>query len=775
MQRVRTLALLVGSLLVTTGLVAGLTAGHLAEAHRRAMTTQLVPHVTATEEYFQRAATVTQLMAHNPVFVAAYDQMPAGARATPARLTARTRTEINSALEYLETLFPGQVSEACFIDVGGAELARVTSGQIPGMGRLSADERGNPFFAPTLTEPDAVYQARPYISPDTQAWVVSNSIGVRDRAGTVRAILHFEVTLASLRPTLAASGEVDDYDVVNAADGSIVVDSTSVGPPPHAGIGGPYPVAGWLEQGVQLVGDRMVAYQRLPRAGSNRNDWYLVGGSAAAPVGWRSSFDTGPLTITLVGLLVLGLAALGFVARARSVRAHLLRDPLTGLPNRDGVMLAVERGVGGRSGYAAVLVVDLDRFKQVNDALGPAAGDRLLVEVARRLTRAAAPQDVVGRLGGNGFVVVVADPADQGVVLQRAREVGRVLAVPFPLGGATVRVPGSVGVALVGEHGTDAGTLLRRADVAMYEAKRRRVGVVLFDPDHEARPTSTLTFETELLQALDKHELVLHYQPQVDIRTGRVTSVEALVRWNHPTLGLLGPDRFIPAAEDSGLIVELTKHVLVMALDQIGRWREAGARIPVAVNLGARNVADPNLPAEVLQLLADRDLPADLLRLELTETDILGDPEQARQVLEQLRSLGVALAVDDFGTGFASLSQLRQLPFAELKIDRSFVMQLDADPQARHIVDSVIALAHGLGLSVTAEGVETQQCLDVLAAIGCDVAQGYFLSRPLPGDEALAWIRQHDSLTMAHRSSLQRSRVPRAHVPLARRVPVPHA
>jgi EAL domain-containing protein (putative c-di-GMP-specific phosphodiesterase class I) len=254
-----------------------------------------------------------------------------------------------------------------------------------------------------------------------------------------------------------------------------------------------------------------------------------------------------------------------------------------------------------------------------------------------------------------------------------------------------------------------------------------------------------------MLHALERHELVLHYQPQIDIGTGEVSGVEALVRWQHPEHGLLYPDKFIPQAEETGLIVGLTKHVLSMALDQILLWSAAGTPIPVAVNLAARNVADPRLPAEVAQALADRGLDPRMLRLELTETDLLGDPEQARTVLEELRTLGVDLAVDDFGTGFASLSQLRKLPFRELKIDRSFVAVLEGDPEAVHIVDSVVDLAHGLGLTVTAEGVETVGCLDVLRSVGCDVAQGYYFSKPLPPDALLEWVLRHDPLTVARR------------------------
>jgi EAL domain-containing protein (putative c-di-GMP-specific phosphodiesterase class I) len=297
----------------------------------------------------------------------------------------------------------------------------------------------------------------------------------------------------------------------------------------------------------------------------------------------------------------------------------------------------------------------------------------------------------------------------------------------------------------------------------MYETKRRHTGVTVFDARLERRNSADLTFETSLLLAMERHELVLHYQPQIDISSGEVSGVEALVRWQHPQLGLLYPDKFIPAAEETGLIVGLTKHVLAMALDQVLLWSNAGTQIPVAVNLAARNVADPRLPSDVALLLAERGLDPAMLRLELTETDLLGDPDQARAVLEELRGLGVELAVDDFGTGFASLSQLRHLPFKELKIDRSFVAVLEADPQAVHIVDSIVDLAHGLGLTVTAEGVETEACLDVLRSVGCDVAQGYLFSRPLPPQALLDWVLLHDPLTVVrHQPAVFPQRTPSA-------------
>jgi diguanylate cyclase (GGDEF)-like protein len=430
---------------------------------------------------------------------------------------------------------------------------------------------------------------------------------------------------------------------------------------------------------------------------------------------------------------------------SKTLQAHARVDELTGLANRRELHDRLERDLTGKHDYAAVLLIDLDRFKQVNDILGHVFGDQLLIEVARRFAALRCPGDLIGRLGGDEFVVLVAGPADADEAMRRARLLVRALEAPFDIDGHRVQIGASIGVTLAHEHGGDAATLVRRADLAMYEAKRRRVGAMLFTPDHETRSSSSLELDASILQAIERNEFVLHYQPKVNLSTGRVVGVEALVRWQHPDLGLLGPDRFIPACEESGLIVGLTKHILELALDQLVAWRQAGQEIRVAVNLAARNVADPELPQDVLHMLMERDLPAHLLQLELTETDLLGDADAAKVVLEQLRALGVDLAIDDFGTGFASLSQLRELPFAELKIDRSFVMNLDTDPHARHIVDSLMELAHGLDLTVTAEGVETGAVLEVLASVGCDVVQGYYFSRPLPAPAALAWIRAHDA------------------------------
>jgi diguanylate cyclase (GGDEF)-like protein len=750
-RRTALVTLALGAACLVAGVGSSLTVEQLAREHERSLTAQLQRHVGITQEYFQRAATVTQLSAHNPVFAGVYAHLGPGERPRPDQVEPVLRAQIQDGLNYLETLFPGQVSEACLIDLDGAELARVVTGRIAGVPSLSRDERGNPFFAPTLAAPDdTVYQARPYVSPDTHVQVVSNSIVLRTPQGRPLAVLHFEVTVSSLREHLVTGDQGFQLALVDAATGSVVLDNGPVDRTRTASLPR-YPVAGWSSHGLQVQGDRLISYQRVPHTASNANDWFVVVSAPAAAPGWRSPFDLGP---ALLVLLALGLLAFSGTVLARDHRllADQARlDELTGLANRRTVRERLEQDLAGRREFAAVLLIDLDRFKQVNDTLGHAVGDQLLLGVTRRFSALCGPRDLVGRLGGDEFGYILAGPAGSDEAMQRAREIARVVQEPHDIDGHRVQVGGSVGVAMVDEHGRDATTLLRRADVAMYEAKRRRLGAMLFTSEQESRPVSTLAMETSILRAIDRREFVLHYQPQVNLRTGRVIGVEALVRWQHPEHGLILPAEFIPTCEDSGLIVGLTKHVLELALDQICQWRGGGREVPAAVNLAARNVADPQLPQEVLRLLTERGLPANLLRLELTETDLLGDAEAAKVVLEELRALGVALAIDDFGTGFASLSQLRELPFEELKIDRSFVTNLDTDPQARHIVDSVMELAHGLGLTVTAEGVETRAVLDVLVSVGCDVVQGYFFSRPLPAQAAFEWIQAHDPASVVPR------------------------
>jgi diguanylate cyclase len=423
-----------------------------------------------------------------------------------------------------------------------------------------------------------------------------------------------------------------------------------------------------------------------------------------------------------------------------------LHDPLTGLANR--AMLArrfdeaLQRGQsdGSRTG---LLLLDLDRFKEINDTLGHHYGDELLTQVGPRLKESLRPEDTVARLGGDEFAVLLpgVDGLDTAlVVAERLREA---LTGPFPIDGMTLDIEASIGVVVSGEHGDDASTLLQRADIAMYVAKKQSIGVFAYDPEADGNTPQKLTVLGDLRRALERHELVLHYQPKISLGTGDVCGVEALVRWQDPQLGLVPPDQFIPLAERTGLIAALTDYVVDAALAQARSWLDTGRELPIAVNLSARNLLDVRLAHKIGELLRRHGVPAALLELEVTESALMTDPLRAQQTLMQLHQLGIRIAIDDFGVGYTNLSQLRTLPVTDLKIDRSFVTTMDVDASNAHIVNSVIDLSRNLGITTIAEGVENRATLDALRLAGCDMAQGHYISRPLPADAVTSWIAAH--------------------------------
>jgi diguanylate cyclase len=322
-----------------------------------------------------------------------------------------------------------------------------------------------------------------------------------------------------------------------------------------------------------------------------------------------------------------------------------------------------------------------------------------------------------------------------------AEMVRETLLAPFTIDGITVRVAASVGISLFPRHGLEVSTLLRRADIAMYHAKDLRTGYRVYsESDDSLGGQDRLRTLEELRQIIQARKLAMHYQPKVDSQTSRVSGVEALVRWDHPVHGLLLPDAFLPLAEDAGLMRDLTMAVLEQSLDQVVLWRAGGRMLSVAVNLSASSLVDLELPDRVHQLLVNRGLPASALELEITEDFLMGDRERAREILTQLRTLGIRVAVDDFGTGYSSLAYLRELPIDELKLDRSFVQPMAEDPRAAAIVRSTISLAHSLGMRLVAEGVENEITAGHLALSGCDVSQGFFFSRALPPAELERWL-----------------------------------
>jgi diguanylate cyclase (GGDEF)-like protein len=463
-----------------------------------------------------------------------------------------------------------------------------------------------------------------------------------------------------------------------------------------------------------------------------------------APTERAIASDTRILIFTLVaGLLALWATLFRTVARAsRRLRHQASHDSLTGLSNRVELYELGERALAAaqRDGeLAALMLIDLDRFKEVNDTMGHEQGDRLLVDVATRLRGVLRGSDILARLGGDEFAVLAALP-NRGALGEVATRLRTALSRPFDLGGVAIELGASLGIAVQPDHGDDVSTLLRHADVAMYEAKRATTGIETYDPERDPYSPERLALLGELRRALDNDELVLFFQPKVALQSGETIGVEALVRWQHPERGLLGPGEFLGLAERTGLIAYITRWVLDAAVRQCGEWRAEGIDLPVAVNLAAANIVDTTLPDAVAETLRRWDVPADRLECEISEDTVMGDPRRATDVLERLRALGVRLSLDDFGTGHSSLSYLKRLPLDEVKIDRSFVSGMADDASDAAIVRSTIDLARHLGLAVVAEGVETSEVLDVLASLECDVAQGFLLSRPLPAGELGVWL-----------------------------------
>jgi diguanylate cyclase (GGDEF)-like protein len=426
---------------------------------------------------------------------------------------------------------------------------------------------------------------------------------------------------------------------------------------------------------------------------------------------------------------------------ARRVRSQMeqiehqaFHDALTGLPNRalfnDRVDQAI-RAARRHGGTLAVMLMDLDRFKEINDALGHQSGDQLLAELGINLSRQLRDSDTVARLGGDEFAILAPAVGDTTAAAALAERALEALHHPYELSGIEVDVDASIGIAFYPHHGHDVDTLLRRADIAMYASKESGAPTV-YAPEQDRHSAEQLALVAQLRRAIAQREITVYYQPQADMQTGEIRSVEALVRWEHPEHGLLTPDRFIPLAEHTGLIRPLTSHVLDAALEQCRRWYGDGLDLGIAVNITGRDLLDLRFADEVEQLLHKWNVEPSRLELEITENTVLTDPARARSVLLALSDLGVRVAIDDFGTGNSSLGYLKRLPIHVLKIDRSFVLQMDSSDDDATIVRSTIDLGHNLGLSVIAEGVETVATWRRLHELGCDIAQGYYLSRPVP-------------------------------------------
>ena len=465
----------------------------------------------------------------------------------------------------------------------------------------------------------------------------------------------------------------------------------------------------------------------------------------AAGMGALYRTMAGGLALLYAVLFLITLSVSRGLRRLVAANAFLAEhDTLTELPNRalfhrrasQALTTAGAKTAGGQPAPVAIAIVDLDRFKEINDTLGHHNGDRLLADLAGRLHEHMRPGDTVARLGGDEFGIVLRDVTDPDGALHRLRAV---VDKEIELSGLPVTVEASIGYALAPDDATDTDELLQRADVAMYAAKATHSGVRRYDDSQNHFDAGSLGLVAELRHAIPEGQLVLHYQPKATVPSGGVDAVEALVRWKHPKLGLLSPDCFLPLAEQTDLIDRLTDWVLERALTEIKQ--AAGPELAVAVNVSARNLAKDDFAARVLATLRRTGMPTDRLVIEITETALMADPERAAAGLRKLSAAGVRISIDDFGKGNTSLGYLASLPVHELKIDRSFVHDIDANDAHGAIVRSIVELGHNLSLQVVGEGVETDDVLNALESAGCDIAQGFLLARPMPIDKLEEWLR----------------------------------
>jgi diguanylate cyclase (GGDEF)-like protein len=721
---VRTGALLAGLLTLLLSVVTSVIGAR--DRQLTAQDTQLLQavdqQVDSLENYFERARSISTLLAANPVFTDFY-RAP-GTTQEKVDAGGPLMQRINDALVTLENLFPGRIHKASFIDGSGVEIARVINGVPAEPTTLSHTEDDHDFFGRALAlGPGRVFQAQEYLSADTHNEVIANSAAVSAAGHT--GLVHFEIALAAFQmpPTDGISTSIVDAGTYR----TIVGEKTTAVP------------ATGVTEGIVTSGVRRVAFRRLSTTEGNANDWYVAVSTPAFGTGWTGGLSVGSLALLAGALLAIMLAGIASWLNRRTARKAASHDSLTGLPNR---ALLIERIRAASAGHrpVAVLVSDLERFKEVNDLLGHRHGDLLLRQVAARL-RAAAPENaIVARLGGDDFALLLPG-ADAAAAEAVAVQMLAALHRTFPLGGTGVDLEARIGVALGPEHGAEADVLLRRADAAMRVAKEQHEGHRIYDATADQHASNRLALLGDLRRAFDADDqIVLHYQPKVHLADGTPAGVEALVRWEHPTLGRMSPDTFIPLAETTTLVHVLTERVLQIAVRQAAQWRRDGVHLPVAVNLSARCLQDENLPDRVFDLLRRADLPPEVLKLEITESMVMADPERAQAVLRVLHDGGIQLSIDDFGTGHSSMAYLQKLPLDEMKIDRSFVRQLEAGQGDEVLVRSAITLGHSLGLTVVAEGVEDQAIMDRLRELGCDIAQGYHLGRPMPAAEIGPWL-----------------------------------
>ncbi|HEY7076710.1 MAG TPA: EAL domain-containing protein [Solirubrobacteraceae bacterium] len=574
------------------------------------------------------------------------------------------------------------------------------------------------------------------------------------------AIANIAVDAPRKKPIKKLAFNVAQYAVVFAASGAVLAATTAL-PRLSAPHMTPPDIPGVLAAGLvifflntSLVATVIALAQRVSVPRYLAQDLFFQATTAGMLLGLSPVVVlAADFTLPAIAFLVLPLYAVHRGGRDAIAKEHqALHDALTGLPNRELFRDRIDHAVrlARRSGeLAIVMLMDLDHFKEINDTLGHHHGDGLLQEVARRLESSLRDSDTVARLGGDEFGVLLPRIARAGDAALVAQQLLSRLREPYVVDGMTLEIDASVGIAVHPQHGDDVETLLQRADIAMYSAKHSGRGYAMFEPALDRHSPRRLSLAGALRSAIHNGEIALYYQPKADLRTGAVTGVEALARWDHPTLGLIGPAEFVPIAEQTGLITPLTTFVLDAALCQLRTWKDAGLDLSVAVNLSARSFLDTQLAVEIPRLLRRWNVDARMLELEITESMLMTDPTRAEATLARLSQIGLTLAVDDFGTGYSSLANLKRLPVDVIKIDKSFVMEMAVDASDAAIVHSTIDLAHNLGLRVVAEGVESEAAWRRLASLGCDFAQGYHLSRPLPPDAVTRLIIERAALDVA--------------------------
>jgi diguanylate cyclase (GGDEF)-like protein len=482
---------------------------------------------------------------------------------------------------------------------------------------------------------------------------------------------------------------------------------------------------------------------RLPILGYVREDLAFQAWTAGCVLAFAPALlASADASVALVPVCFVPMLAVYFGGRQAALSSHRAHhDALTGLPNRSSLSETLQEAIAAAEREdrpVAVMLLDLDDFKSINDTLGHELGDLTLQRVARRLRQAVGDGTVLARIGGDEFAVLIDGFQDRAEAVA-----GKLLAAlddPLEVDSVALHICASIGIACFPQHGRTAPELIRHADVAMYCAKDSDAAFHTYAEADDEYSIDRLALAAQLRRGIDRGELVVHYQPKVPLQGGATLALEALVRWNHPQLGCIGPDGFIPLAEQTGIIKPLTEVVLEAALAQCKLWRGEGLEVTVSVNVSTRSLLDHDLLTIIGALLARLDLDASALQLEITESRIVADLPRARAALEDLRAMGVMIAIDDFGTGYSSLSQLQQLPVDEIKIDRSFVTRMETDRQDAVLVHSIIDLGRNLGLRVTAEGVETQNVQDVLARLGCDFAQGFHLGRPVVANECERYL-----------------------------------